>query len=167
MREDEPEELELLRDDEVETDVRVEDCLDDADSRLMVVVFPEASVVLTVVRVVPDLLTRLSTVVEGVTDLVVERTEVPVLSEREFAFVLSEREEDVALPERDDWEDVCDFEDLTDEEAVLVEEVFPVERTEPEVPVVAVVLPVLRVEVVVVEAEREEVVLVPSLVCCC
>ena len=115
MREDEPEELELLRDDEVETDVRVEDCLDDEDSRLMVVVFPEASVVLTVVRVVPDLLTRLSTVVEGVTDLVVERTEVPVLSERELAFVLSEREEDVALPERDDWEDVCDFEDLTDE----------------------------------------------------
>ena len=36
-----------------------------ADSRLTVVVRPEASVVLTVVRVVPDLLTRLSTVVEG------------------------------------------------------------------------------------------------------
>jgi hypothetical protein len=35
------------------------------DSRLTVVVRPEASVLLMVVRMVPDLLTRLSTVVDG------------------------------------------------------------------------------------------------------
>ena len=35
------------------------------DSRLTVVVRPEASVLLMVVRIVPDLLTRLSTVVDG------------------------------------------------------------------------------------------------------
>ena len=37
------------------------------DSRLTVVVRPDSSVDLMVVRVVPDLLTRLSTIVEGVT----------------------------------------------------------------------------------------------------
>ncbi len=50
-----------------------------ADSRLTVVVRPEASVVLTVVRVVPDLLTRLSTVVEGFCVEAVDLVELDVL----------------------------------------------------------------------------------------
>ena len=51
------------------------------DSRLIVVVRPFASVLLMVVRVVPDLLTRLSTVVEGATVRVeVEPEEVRVVA---------------------------------------------------------------------------------------
>ena len=51
------------------------------DSRLTVVVRPLSSVLLMVVRVVPDLLTRLSTVVEGATVRVeVEPEEVRVVA---------------------------------------------------------------------------------------
>lgn len=55
-------------DDEDVAEVRVEGDelrVAEDDSRLTVVVRPEASVLLIVVRMVPDLLTRLSTVVDG------------------------------------------------------------------------------------------------------
>ena len=61
-----------------------------ADSRLTVVVRPEASVVLTVVRVVPDLLTRLSTVVEGFCVEAVDLVELEVLDVLEEVVVLLE-----------------------------------------------------------------------------
>ena len=61
-----------------------------ADSRLTVVVRPEASVVLTVVRVVPDLLTRLSTVVEGFCVEAVDLVELEVLDVLEEVVVLFE-----------------------------------------------------------------------------
>lgn len=70
-----------------------------ADSRLTVVVRPEASVVLTVVRVVPDLLTRLSTVVEGFCVEAVDLVELEVLDVLVVLEALDVLEEVVVLLE--------------------------------------------------------------------
>lgn len=62
----EPEEVRWLEDERVDVELAGADVrVLFVDSRLTVVVRPDASVDLMVVRVVPDLLTRLSTVVEG------------------------------------------------------------------------------------------------------
>lgn len=62
----EPEEVRWLEDERVDVELAGADVrVLFIDSRLTVVVRPDASVDLMVVRVVPDLLTRLSTVVEG------------------------------------------------------------------------------------------------------
>jgi len=59
-------ELRVLDDDAAEVRVEGDELrVAEDDSRLTVVVRPEASVLLMVVRMVPDLLTRLSTVVDG------------------------------------------------------------------------------------------------------
>ena len=76
------------------------------DSRLMVVVRPLSSVRLIVVRVVPDLLTRLSTVVEGATVRVVAEPEAVRVEVEEDEVVRVDVEVEDEVVADDEGEDV-------------------------------------------------------------